>query len=187
MLLAVAVIGCRPTPKEVNLPRTDLDNAVASGDKITMQIVGEDDLPAEYEVSGDGTIAFPYINRVKVEGLQKQEIEELVRAKLMEGEFYDSPVVVVTVKEFKSKQVTVAGEVEKPNAFPFVPGMTLTSAIARAGGMTPLAVRWEVTLVRKTRKGSVDAVVDYDAINNNEIKDVPLQPGDKITVPRSNF
>jgi polysaccharide export outer membrane protein len=181
------LLGCRPTPKQVNLPRNSLDNAVAAGDKITMQIVGEDKLPSEYEVSGDGSIAFPFINRVEVEGLEKHEIEEHVRAKLMEGEFFDNPVVVVTIKEFKSKNVTVAGEVDKPNAFPFVPGMTLTSAIAQAGGMTPLAVRWQVTIVRKTKKGSVDAIVDYDAINNNEIRDVLLQPGDKITVPRSNF
>jgi len=30
-------------------------------------------------------------------------------------------------------------------------------------------------------------VVDYDAINNNEIPDVPLQAGDKITVPQRPF
>ena len=87
----------------------------------------------------------------------------------------------------KSNLVTVAGEVKKPNSFPFVPGMTLTSVIAQAGGMTPLAIRWEVKLVRKTKSGTVDAIVDYDAINKNEIKDVPLQPGDNITVPRSPF
>lgn len=187
LILLAFVIGCRPTPKPVKLPRADLDNAVAAGDKLTMQIVGEDKLPTEYEVSGDGSVAFPFINRVEVEGLEKHEIESAVRQRLMAGEFYDDPVVVVTIKEFKSKQVTVAGEVSKPNSFPFVPGMTLTSAIALAGGMTPLAIRWEVKLVRRTKKGSVDAIVDYDAINNNEIKDVMLSPGDKITVPRSPF
>lgn len=180
-------LGCRPTPKQVNLPRSDLDNAVAAGDKITMQIVGEDKLPTDFEVSGDGSVSFPFIDRVEVAGLEKHEIEAAVRERLISGEFYDSPVVVVTIKEFKSKVVTVAGEVKKPNSFPFLPGMTLTSAIAQAGGMTPLAIEYQVKLVRKTKKGMVDAIVDYNAINNNEIKDVPLQPGDKITVPRSPF
>lgn len=187
VLSSIALGACRPTPKQVDLPRSDLDNAVAPGDKLTMQIVGEDKLPTEFEVSGDGSVAFPFINRVEVAGLEKHEIEEAIRQRLMAGAYYDDPVVVVTIKEFKSKLVTVAGEVKKPNSFPFVPGMTLTSVIAQAGGMTPLAIRWEVKLVRKTKTGTVDAIVDYDAINKNEIKDVPLQPGDNITVPRSPF
>jgi polysaccharide export outer membrane protein len=185
--VAVVGLGCRPTPKPVKLPRADVDNAVAPGDKFTMQIVGEDKLPTEYEVAGDGSVAFPFINRMKVEGLEKHEIESKIREELIAGQYYDNPVVVVTIKEFKSKLVTVAGEVKKPNSFPFVPGMTLTSVIAQAGGMTPLAIRYEVKLVRKTKDGIKDAIVDYDAINNNEIPDVPLQPGDNITVPRSPF
>ena len=185
--LAVGIVGCRPTPKPVNLPLSTVVSGVASGDKLTMEIVGEERLPTEFEVSGDGSIAFPFINRVKVEGMEKHEIEALVRDRLIAGQFYDDPVVVVTIKEFKSKLVTVAGEVKKPNSFPFVPGMTLTSVIAQAGGMTPLAIRYEVKVVRKTKNGMVDAIVDYDAINNNQIKDVPLQPGDNITVPRSPF
>ncbi len=187
VVLVVALLGlsCRPTPKPVKLPRSNVDNAVAAGDKFTLQIVGEEKLPIEFEVSGDGSVAFPFINRVNVAGLEKHEIEQAVRERLMAGEFFDSPVVVVTIKEFKSKLVTVSGEVKKPNSFPFVPGMTFTSVIARAGGMTPLAVRYRVKLVRKTKKGTVAVDVDYDAINNNEISDVPLQPGDNITVPRS--
>jgi polysaccharide export outer membrane protein len=179
--------ACRPTPKPVKLPATAIDNTVLPGDKFTLQIVGEDKLPTDYEVAADGSVSLPFINTVKVEGLEKHEIENLVRTRLIEGQFYDQPVVVVNIKEFKSKHITVAGEVEKPDSFPFVPGMTLTSAIAKAGGMTPLAIRWEVKLVRKTKTGMVDAIVDYDAINNNEIADVELQPGDKITVPRSPF
>ncbi len=184
---ALGIVGCRPTPTRVNLPLSAVVSGVASGDKLTMEIVGEERLPTEFEVSGDGSIAFPFINRVMVEGMEKHEIEALVRDRLIAGQFYDDPVVVVTIKEFKSKLVTVAGEVKKPNSFPFVPGMTLTSVIARAAGMTPLAIRYEVKVVRKTKNGIVDAIVDYDAINNNQIKDVPLQPGDNITVPRSPF
>ncbi len=187
LVLCALVFGCRPTPKPVNLPRGDIENSVAAGDKFTLHIVSDEKLPEEYEVSGDGSVAIPYIHRVQVEGLEKHEIEALVRDRLIAGKFFDDPVVVVTIKEFKSKQVTVAGEVSKPNSFPYQPGMTLTSAIAQAGGMTPLAMRWNVKIVRKTKKGTVDAVVDYDAINNNEIKDVPLQPGDTITVQRSPF
>ncbi len=153
----------------------------------TLEIIGEKDLPTEYEVAPDGTVALPFINRVEVDGLEPQQISEKVRQALIAGQFFTNPVVVVSIKAFKSKQVTVAGEVKEPNSFAYKPGMTLSTAIAQAGGMTTLARSWQVVLVRKTRDGSKKAIVDYDAINNNEIADVPLQAGDKITVPQRAF
>ena len=53
--------------------------------------------------------------------------------------------------------------------------------------MTSLSNSWQVILVRKTKNGSKKVIVDYDAIANNEIPDVPLQAGDRITVPQRAF
>jgi polysaccharide export outer membrane protein len=65
--------------------------------------------------------------------------------------------------------------------------MTVADAIAKAGGLTSLSRGWQVVLVRKVKKGSRRAIVDYDAITNNEIPDVPLQAGDRIWVPQRPF
>jgi len=183
----VVAAGCRPTPKPVDLPPVEELNSVGAGDTFTLEIIGEKDLPTEYEVAPDGTVALPFINRVDVDGLEPQQISEKVRQALMAGQFFTNPVVVVSIKAFKSKQITVAGEVKEPNSFAYRPGMTLSIAIAKAGGMTTLARSYQVILVRKTSDGNKKAIVDYDAINNNEIADVPLQAGDKITVPQRAF
>jgi len=183
----LAVAACRPEPKPVDLPPIEELNSVGAGDTFTLEIIGEKDLPTAYEVAPDGTVALPFINRVEVDGLEPQQISEKVRQALIAGQFFTNPVVVVSIKAFKSKQITVAGEVKEPNSFPYRPGMTLSTAIAKAGGMTTLARSYQVVLVRKTRDGSKKAIVDYDAINNNEIADVPLQAGDKITVPQRAF
>lgn len=183
----LALVGCGPPPKAVDLPPPAELNSVGPGDEFVLHIIGEDDLPEEYEVAPDGTVAVPFINRIEVAGLEPQQISELIRGELIAGQYFTDPVVVVQIKSFKSKRITVAGQVDKPDSFPYTPGMTLTSAIAKAGGMTSLARSSSVILVRKTSDGSKRVIVDYDAINNNEIPDVPLQAGDKITVPERAF
>lgn len=187
LALTAALGGCRPTPKAVDLPPPVELNSVGPGDTFEMFIIGEKDLPEEYEVAPDGSVALPFINRIAVDGLEPQEISEKVRKQLIAEQYFTDPVVVVKIKSFDSKRVTIAGEVKKPDSIPYTPGMTLSSAIAKAGGMTSLARSWAVVLVRKIGKERRRVVVDYDAINNNEIPDVPLQAGDKVTIPQRTF
>jgi polysaccharide biosynthesis/export protein VpsN len=186
-LLLLVAVGCRPAPEPVDLaPPVEMDS-LGPGDVFTLHIIGEDKLPTEYTVAPDGSIDVPFIHRVKVEGLETQQVSDLVRKRLMEEQIFVDPTVVVGIKAMNSKRVVVGGEVKEDGSFAFVPGMTLTDAIAKAGGMTPLARSWRVILVRQTKNGSKRVVVDYDAINDNEIPDVPLQAGDKITVPQRAF
>ncbi|MEM9695570.1 MAG: polysaccharide biosynthesis/export family protein [Myxococcota bacterium] len=181
-------MGCKPTPQAVVLPAPIESNTVEPGDRFSVEIIGEDRLPKEYEVAPDGTVALPFINKTKVAGLEQQQIRDVVRRALIEGGFFTDPVVVVTIKSLDSKRITVAGEVKKPDDITYASGMTLTSAIAKVGGMTTLARSWAVVLVRRLPDGETKrVVVDYDAINQNEIPDVPLQPGDKVTVPQRAF
>jgi protein involved in polysaccharide export with SLBB domain len=186
LLLVVLSVDCRPKPKAVDLPPPVESTSLGPGDVFVLHIIGEE-LPTEFTVAPDGTVDIPYIHRIEVEGLEPQEVTDLVRSKLMAGEILTDPSVSVSIKAYNSKRVTVAGEVEKNGSLPFVAGMTLSDAIAKAGGMTSLARSWQVILVRKSSKGNKRVVVDYDAINNNEIPDVPLQAGDKITVPQRTF
>ena len=121
-------------------------------------------------------------------GLQPQEISDVIRAKLIGDQILTDPSVIVSIKAYNSKRITVGGEVKKDGSFPYEPGMTVADAIVQAGGMTSLSKSWSVILLRKTKGGKKKrVVVDYDAITNNEIPDVPLQAGDKITVPQQAF
>ena len=187
LLTLLGLSGCRPEPKAVNLPPPTESNSVGPGDVFTLHIVGEDDLPTEYTVAPDGTVDLPFVHRLTVDGLEVQQISDLVRAELIGQQIYSDPSVSVSIKAFNSKTITVGGEVKEEGSFAYVPGMTLTDAVAKAGGMTSLSRSYQVILVRKIKKGRKRVVVDYDAINNNEIPDVPLQAGDKITVPQRAF
>jgi len=186
--LSMALVGCvAETPRPVVLPPVVEANTLGIGDVFTMVIVGEDKLPTEYTVAPDGTVDVPYIHRITVLGLEPQQVTDLVRQKLIEGEVLTNPSVSVEIKAYNSKRIVVGGEVKTAGAMPLEPGMTLVRALSQAGGLTSLAKKNAVLLRRRVGNTTRAVIVDYDAITTNQIPDVPLQAGDTIFVPQRPF
>lgn len=184
------MVGCsgrRQAPK-VALAAPSESTTLGPGDVFHMQIVGEEGLPAEYHVASDGTVDLPYLQTVTVSGLEPQEVARLVRQRLIDEEILTDPSVVVHVVEYRSKQVSVLGQVQKPGNFPFQPGMTLVQAISLAGGLNSIAQSQSVRLTRRVRSGGTQTVsIDLDRINSGESQDVPLQAGDRVFVGERVF
>lgn len=188
-VLVVALAGCggQSSNAHLNLPPPVESTSVGPSDVFHMQIVGEQNLPDTYTVASDGTVDLPYIHRVKVGGLEPQQIAELIRKKLMEEQILTNPSVVVAVTAYNSKQITVLGQVQKPGSFPFASGMTLIQAISQAGGFNSIANKDKVYLTRKTAKGAKTVSVSVDAITDGRSPDILLQAGDQVYVNERIF
>lgn len=186
-LLLLGACGAAADNSRAVLPAPVESTTVGPGDIFQMEIVGEKDLPREYQVASDGTVDIPYVGRLKVEGLEPQEIAALVRTKLQQGEILSSPSVIVAVKEYNSKRVTVLGQVSKPGSFPFTTGMTLILALSQAGGLTAIAHTGRVNLTRRTKQGTKTVLLDVGAINDGRSPDIALQAGDRIYVHERVF
>jgi len=187
-LLAALLVGCGSTPHRVDLPAPIESTTVGIGDVLEMQIVGEDKLPTTFVIASDGTVDLPYVKRVKVAGLEPQEIAQLVRAKLMEGQILTDPSVSVSIKEYNSKKIEILGEVQKPGSFALQPGMTLLRAVSLAGGFTSIANKDRVIIRRRVEKTKTKAaIVSVDDIMDNRADDIPLQAGDTIDVKQRAF
>lgn len=188
LIAGAPLLGCGGArAKPVDLPPPVQMTTLGVGDVFEMHIVGEEKLPKVFTVSSDGTADLPYIKRVKVSGLEPQEMVDLVRQKLMAGDILTNPDVSVQVKEYNSKRVEVQGQVQKPGSLPLQQGMTLLRAISLAGGFNSLADEDEVTIRRKLKSGVKTVTVSVKAIKRNEIPDVPLQSDDYIDVAQRIF
>jgi polysaccharide export outer membrane protein len=89
---------------------------------------------------------------------------------------------VILVKE--GGQVYVQGWVEDPKAYPLKRAMTLTQAVAKAGGLHFGASPGDVMLLREDGNGVLrEYHVDFSALHSGSEKDVYLEPGDHIYVP----
>jgi len=163
------------------------DHKIAPLDIINIDVVGEKDLSKEnLRVSSSGTITFPFLGSVEVKGKTPAEVEHLLKEKLGE-DYLVNPQVIVTVKEYRSRTVSVIGQVNKPGniALPAEQRMGILEAIAQAGDLAKSANknRIEVSRNGKTQKFTLD---DLKKDTNPE-KKFWLEPGDVVYVHESFF
>ncbi len=187
LLLLAACAGSRPpTPK--NLPPPEPSTSVGPGDVFEVHVVGEKDLPVDYRVQPDGTIDFPYIQRLEVAGLEPQEIVLRLKEKLVEAKILSDPQISLAVKQYNSKRISIIGQVTKPGSVSWTESVKLVDAISQAGWFTPLADSNHVILTRyKKGGGTVTVLVSVDAITDGKQPDIPLQAGDTIKVEQRVF
>lgn len=109
-----------------------------------------------YLVDNDGTINFPIIGRIHVEGLTKSECEDLIRSKVMPYlNARENPVVTVRMSSYR---VTVIGEVGSPSVIPVTTEkMSIVEALAAAGDLSIYGKRDNVLLIREDSTGEKHA------------------------------
>lgn len=134
---------------------------------------------AGFTVGADGLIVFPFLGRLKIDGLTEVELAELVQVRL--ARYIKSPQVTARIASFRSKRAYVEGEVRNPGMLVItdVP-MTLAEALNRAGGINPSGDRSNVVLVRGDRSYRIDLI---DLVENGVSPNaISLHSGDVINV-----
>ncbi len=189
-VVAIALlVSCgRGRPTVVSLPDPRPSTTVGPGDVFEVSVLGEKDLVKEYRVQPDGSVDFPYLDRVVVRDLEPQQIEERIKSELIERKILTNPQVTLVVKQYNSKKVSVIGAVQKPGSLPWTEGMKLIDAISLAGGLTAIANGDRVRLTRiVSGTQTATATVSVDDISEGRMADLLLQAGDTIKVDQRLF
>jgi polysaccharide export outer membrane protein len=106
---------------------------------------------------------------------------------LIADKILTDPSVTVMIKEYRSKKITVLGQVQKPGSFPLTSGLTLLQAVSVSGGFTSIAKTDQIRLTRKLKNGAKTVVLSVDSITEGRSPDVPLQAGDVIYISERVF
>lgn len=148
---------------------------LAEGDRILIRVYGEDDMTVDTRLGDTGIISYPFLGDIQVRGLTVAELtQRIVRG--LKGPYLVDPSVSVDIVEYRP--FFLNGEVNKPGAIPYQPGMTLRKAIAMAGGFTERANRKNAEIISAAGDGQKVGSVSLDDI---------VHPGDIITVKQSFF
>jgi len=108
---------------------------------------------------------------------------------LLKGEASSNPLVragdIITIQE--AQQVYVVGDVFRPTTIPLKEKVTLSQAVAMAGGVLPDAKKQSVRILRQIPGASskTEIVVDLDAISKRKANDPELLANDIVEVPTS--
>lgn len=111
---------------------------VGPSDVLAIKVLDEPSLSGEFNVDSDGTITFPYLQRVKVVGLTLREVETLIAGGLRDG-YVRRAEVSAEIKTYRSRSIYVMGEVKAPGKYNIDGPVTLLELIARAGSFTNTA------------------------------------------------
>ena len=122
-----------------------------AGDRLTVRVVGEPDLTADYLVDGSGNISMPYVQSLNVGGSTTPRIEAMITQRLRAG-YLRNPEVSVQVTTLRP--FYILGEVNTAGSFAYQPGITVQNAIAIAGGYGPRADHRKVLITRKNADGT---------------------------------
>src|SRR5688572_33459018 len=105
---------------------------VGPNDVLAVSVYDQPQLTGKYTVEADGTFTFPLIGRVTVGGISLRAIEDEIRSRLARGYLKD-PQVSAAIEQYRSQQIFVMGEVQRPGELQFTGAMTLIEALARVG------------------------------------------------------
>ncbi len=110
-----------------------------------------------YLVDSEGNIEFPVFGKIKVAGLTRIELIDLLREKLS-PDYVKDPSINITITNFK---ITVIGDVARPNTYT-IPNerVTIIEAIGMAGDLTISGERSNVKVIREVNNKKVQYVVD---------------------------
>ena len=98
--------------------------------------------------------------------------------------YLKNPQVSILVKEYKSKKISVFGQVRTPGTLPYTEGMTVVEAVAQAGGFGELARKNAVTVSRGADDAKTTFTVPVEDIGEGTADNFFLRPGDVVFVPR---
>jgi polysaccharide export outer membrane protein len=167
-----------------SVERSAPDYGIGPGDVLQIAVFDVPNLSTSAQVGTDGAILFPLIGAVRVAGMTTSQAAHVLADKLGE-KYLQSPQVSVLVAR-SAQRVSVNGAVEKPGVITLDGTLTLTQAVAEAGGTNNVADENRVHIARVRPDQTVkDSVFDLEAIKGGTARDPRLQSGDIVVVETS--
>ncbi len=185
-LVCAAACGDPPPSDYPTQQVYEEDTTLGPGDVFEVRVYQQQAMTNTYSVSSEGTIMFPLIGVVEVSGKTPAAVERNIAERLGNGYIVD-PQVSILVKDYKSKKISVFGQVQEPGTLTYSEGMTIIEAISQAGGFTGMARRNAVSVTRKVKEETKKFTVPVESIGTGGYPQFYVRPGDVVFVPERLF
>ena len=190
--LAALSAGCAPTyiynpanyAKEYD-PRTH-EYVIGVGDSLQITVWRMPDISSGALVRPDGVITMPLIGDVSVAGSTPTQVREELKKRLSQYVKDETAAITVAVNAVNSYRFVVSGNVLRAGIFSSNYYVSVSEALALAGGPNQFASTKQVLLIRMDSPGKFRHIpISYDDIVSREHpeQDLVLKPGDTVFVP----
>ncbi len=144
------------------------------GDQIRVSSWREEGISDVFVVDEEGTVVLPLLGARKVEGIPANEL----RSQLVED--YESRFRNHTVGVTLLRRVSILGAVREPGVYHVDPTMTVSEAVALAGGPDTGGKRGEATIIRDGEE------IQRELGERTQLRS-NVRSGDQIIVPQQSW
>jgi protein involved in polysaccharide export with SLBB domain len=158
----------------ISTPTPAHDYVIGRGDLIGVEVFEIPELTRDLRVSQTGTVGLPLVRaRLFVAGLTEMQAQQKIAEVLEANGLIAHPQVMVSVKEKRSKPITVVGAVAHPMVYQADRPVTLVQVLAEAGGISTDA--GDTIIVTRTETG--------DASSSNEPPEIGAEDATPVANP----
>ena len=164
---------------------------IGPDDVLDVSVWGEADLSKLLAVSPEGTINYPLLGEIKVEGMTPSALEEQLSIRLAQGYLKD-PKVNVSIKEFNSKKIMVFGLVGNPGLYKVRGDIAILELLFMVGNASRESGN-KLVVMRKNAMDShsqaepvVEISLDDLLLRGDLSKNIMVKPGDIVYVTSSS-
>ena len=199
-LLATAVLSGaqdRPVPVSAKTTSSPADSAsqfqtrnpryaIRAGDAFDVTFELSPEFNQSVTVQPDGFITLKGIGDIHVAGQTVPELTKTLHDAY--DKILNDPLIVVVLKDFERPYFTASGQLGHPGKYDLRGDVTLTEAIAIAGGFAETAKHSQVLLFRRVNDDWLEAKifnVKQMLKEGNLHEDPILRPGDMVYVPKN--
>jgi len=152
-------------------------NVVQVGDRLLLQVAGEQQLSDTFTVGEGPSITLPDIGAVALAGIRRADVELYLRQQL--AKYLKHPDVRARVLI----RLSILGEVEHPGFYAVPADLVLADAMMRAGGPTREAAMPKMRIERDRRVLWDGSRLQRALGENLTIDQLDLHGGDRVVVP----
>jgi polysaccharide biosynthesis/export protein len=161
------------------------DYVIGDGDLLAIQVFDVQELSRDVRVSQTGTIGIPLVPvRLHVTGLTEAQTQLKIAEVLEANGLVSHPDVNVTVKERKSKPITIVGAVAHPMVYQADRQVTLIEVLAEAGGISNDA--GDTVIITRLESDSAASDSEPPVIGSVDAAPTPLAQAAPISTPSAS-
>lgn len=157
---------------------------LGEGDTVKITVYEQPDLTAVARISHAGTINYPFLGEIPIGGLTSDAAGRLIAKRLEVEGFVKTPQVILTIEEYRSHQIPVLGQINKPGKYSLEGQAMVVDLIAQAGGLRKDAAD-VITVVRNYAGNPVRYQIDLMRFYGGDMtQNIEVIGGDIILVPK---
>ncbi len=179
-------LASAPSSSTIRLEDRNSRYRLRPGDTFDVDFALSPEFNQTVSVQPDGFGSLKAVGSIPVQGQTIPELTESIKTAY--ARVLHDPLIVIVLKDFDKPYFIASGQVSKPGKYDLRSELTITEALAIAGGVSDKAKISQVVLYRKTAEGAFQGKVfnlKKLLAARNLSEDPRLLPGDLLYVPQN--